>query len=137
MAFTHGINALVTINSVVLGGFFNDLSFERTVDTAETTTFGATGNAKTYIPGLTDATLSLSGLYDKTATTGVISALEAILAGGAAVAAIVRPAGSVSGNYSYACNVILTSFPISSTVGDAVQVSADFQVTGPVTPTVI
>ena len=88
MAFVHGVNAVVTINSVVLTGFFNDLSFERTRDTAETTVFG--NGSKTYIPGLTDATVSLSGLYDKTATTGVIYALEAIWSGGVSVTAVIK-----------------------------------------------
>lgn len=128
MAFTHGSNATLTVNSVALTGFFNDLSFDRSVDTAETTVFGNT--AKTYIPGLSDATLSASGLYDKTATTGVVFALEAILAGNAAVTAVVRPAGATTGNYSYTGSVILTSYSLASTVGDAVQVSAEFQASG-------
>ncbi len=135
MAFTHGTNATLTINSVVLAGFFNDLSFERTVDTAETTVFG--NAAKNYIPGLTDATLSVSGFYDKTATTGVVYALEAILSGGVAVTAVVRPAGASTGNYAYTVSVILTGYTLASTVGDAVTVSADFQCTGAVTPAVL
>lgn len=135
MAFTHGSNATLTVNSVTLTGFFNDLTFDRSVDTAETTVFG--NAAKTYIPGLSDATLSLSGLYDKTATTGVIFALEAILAGGVAVTAVVRPAGASTGNYAYTVSVILTGYSIGSSVNDAVQVSADFQCTGAVTPAVL
>jgi hypothetical protein len=69
MAFVHGKSAvfkldnssgrLWTIRHIWMIGF------PRSIETAETTTFGS--SAKSYITGLTDATVSLSGKFDATA----------------------------------------------------------------------
>lgn len=135
MAFTHGSNAVLVVNSGALTTFMNDVSFNRTADTAETSTFGVT--SKTYIPGLKDGTLSVSGLYDKTTTTGPVFILEAIYLANAAVTCVWNPAGTTTGNYAYTFSAILTSLDISSGIGDAVQVSAEFQATGTITPSVL
>lgn len=64
MAFVHGKDAAVSVDGDMLTGFLDsaDLSFSQ--DTAETSTMGT--EYKTYIAGMKDATLSISGRYDST-----------------------------------------------------------------------
>lgn len=135
MAFSHGKNSTLVVNSGTMTAFLNDISFPRSVDTAETTVFGL--GAKTYLPGLVDGTLSGSGGYDPTASTGPIAILEAVLVGGAAVTVVYKPGGASSTNYSYSMSAILTSYEIASSTSDWITISFEFQVTGAVTPTVL
>jgi predicted secreted protein len=104
-----------------------DVSFPETIETAETTSFGS--NSKTYIVGLKDATISVSGNFDAT--------VDAHLAGIAGQAATVSfeygPEGSTSTFVKYTGEAILTSYEKSGAVGDVVTYSAEFQVTGAVT----
>jgi len=135
MAAVHGKDATLTVNAGALTGFANDASLSRSAETAETTVFGL--SAKTFVAGLKDGTFSSSGFYDKTATTGSVYILEAVYAANASVACVYRPAGAGAGHYSYAFNAILTQFDITGSVGDAVAISFELQIDGPVTPTTI
>lgn len=131
--FVHGKSTNFQIDDT--GGTSRDISnvltsvdFPETVDTAETTAFGS--SAKSYIVGLTDATISVSGIWDST--------VDGYLSGGAEPASrtfIYGPAGSTAGNVKYTGEAIMTSYSISNPVGDVVTFSADFQVTGAVTRT--
>jgi predicted secreted protein len=104
-----------------------DVSFPETIETAETTSFGS--NSKTYIVGLKDATISISGNFDAT--------VDAHLAGIAGQSATVSfeygPEGTTSTFVKYTGEAILTSYEKSGAVGDVVTYSAEFQVTGAVT----
>lgn len=134
MAFRHGRFAEVTVNSVALSSFLDscDLSMEN--DTAETTTFGKTW--KTHLPGLNGASLSLSGNYDPTASTGPSATLVALL-GAAAFPVVVEPGGDVNGQLRHSFNALLTSYSESSPVGDKVTISAEIIVDGAITTTEI
>ena len=134
MAFVHGKSAVFKVDDSGgtlrdLSSYLNDVSFPRDVETAETTTFGVAGSAKTYIVGLSDATISVSGLFDATA--------DGYLAGVVGHATVLDfeygPEGSGAGAIKYTGTCILTSYEVSASVGDAVQASADFQVTGSIT----
>ena len=83
MAFRHGRNAAFYINSVNLTSFLDTLELPFEVETADTTTFG--NNWKSGIPGLIGASISGSGSYDPTNTTGPSSAILAIIGAGTAV----------------------------------------------------
>ena len=74
--FLHGKGSKVLIDEFDLSAYFNSLDVAQTIETAETTGFGAT--AKSYIPGLQDATLSLSGMFSQE-TDGSDEELEAVL----------------------------------------------------------
>lgn len=130
MAFIHGKSASFKVDNssgtlTDISSYCDEIGFPRAIDTAETTTFG--NSAKTYIVGLTDATISVSGKFDSTA--------DAVLAG------IVGQAASVSFEYkpnsssgpTYTGECYLTSYEVSSPVGDVVTFSAEFQVTGAIT----
>ena len=104
-----------------------DVSFPQTIDTAETTAFGSSN--KSYIVGLKDTTISVSGIWDAT-VDGYISGTEP-----ASRSFIYGPAGSTSGNVKYTGEAIMTNYSQSNPVGDVVTFTADFQVTGAVTRT--
>lgn len=136
MAFVHGKSAVFKLDDSGgtlrdLSAYLNDVSFPRDVETAETTTFGVSGSAKTYIVGLSDATISISGLFDATAD----GYLAGVVGASATLSFEYGPAGSTGGNVKYTGECILTSYEVSASVGDSVQASADFQVTGAITRT--
>jgi len=132
--FSHGKDAVfkITDSGATLRDIstvLSSVSLSREADTAETSALGTT--AKTYIPGLTDATISIEGMADVT-TSGY---LEGIL--GTSKAFEFYPAGTAVGQVKYSGSAILTSFESAAEIGGAVTVSGEFQVTGAVTRTVI
>ena len=108
-----------------LANTLTSVDFPETIDTAETTSFGAT--SKSYIVGLRDATISVSGLWDATIDGYIIGTEPATRS------FIFGPAGSTGGNVKYTGECILTNYAISNPVGDVVTYSLDLQVTGNVT----
>jgi predicted secreted protein len=108
-----------------LANTLTDVSFPQTIDTAETTAFGASN--KSYIVGLKDTTISVSGIWDAT-VDGYISGTEP-----ASRSFIYGPAGSTGGNVKYTGEAICTNYSVSNPVGDVVTYSVDLQVTGAVT----
>ncbi len=130
--FVHGKSTYFNLDDT--GGTARDLSdtltsvdFPETIDTAETTAFGAT--SKSFIVGLRDATISVSGLWDATVDGYIIGTEPATRTW------IFGPAGSTGGNVKYTGEAILTSYSVSNPVGDVVTYSLDLQVTGNVTRT--
>jgi len=108
-----------------LANTLTSVDFPETIDTAETTAFGAT--SKSYLVGLRDATISVSGLWDATIDGYIIGTEPATRS------FIFGPAGSTGGNVKYTGECILTNYSISNPVGDVVTYSLDLQVTGNVT----
>jgi predicted secreted protein len=104
-----------------------DVSFPQTIDTAETTAFGSSN--KSYIVGLKDTTISVSGLWDAT-VDGYYAGTEP-----ASRSFIYGPAGTTSGNVKYTGEAIMTNYSVSNPVGDVVTYAVDLQVTGAVTRT--
>jgi|TARA_R110000824_G_scaffold124996_10_gene283877 hypothetical protein len=110
-----------------LSNVLTSVDFPETIDTAETTAFGST--SKSYIVGLRDATISVSGLWDATVDGYLIGTEPATRT------FIFGPAGSTGGNVKYTGECILTNYAVSNPVGDVVTFSLDLQVTGNVTRT--
>ena len=108
-----------------LANTLTSVDFPETIDTAETTAFGAT--SKSYLVGLRDATICVSGLWDATIDGYIIGTEPATRS------FIFGPAGSTGGNVKYTGECILTNYSISNPVGDVVTYSLDLQVTGNVT----
>lgn len=130
--FAHGKGAVLKVadNGGSLrdvSNVFNSTGLSRTNEPAETTAFGS--NDKSYIPGLRDATLPLSGMADTT----VDGYLAGILGHSTPVAWELFPMGSVSGYPKYSGSAILTSYETSAEVGGVVAVSGELQVTGAIT----
>lgn len=134
MAFGHGKNAVFKLDDSGgtlrdLSSYINEASMPRSIETAETTTFGVSGGSKTYITGLNDTTISVSGLFDATAD----GYLAGVLGQSATLSFEYGPLGSTGGYVKYSGECIMTSYEVSSSVGDVVSASAQFQVTGAVT----
>ena len=130
--FRHGKSTVFKVDNsggtlTDISNTLTDVSFPQSVDTAETSAFGS--SAKTYVVGLTDATISVSGMFDAT----VDAHLNGILGQAATVSFEYGPEGSTSPNVKYTGECILTSYEKSGAIGDMVSYSAEFQVSGAVT----
>lgn len=134
MAFSHGKNTYFGLGDATdetvadnISSYLNEVSFPETVETADTANFGS--SAHTYVIGLTDATISLSGMWDPT----VDSRFTGLLGNETAVAFEYGPAGGTTGKTKYSGNAYITSYEVSGGIGDMVSFSAELQVTGAVT----
>jgi hypothetical protein len=130
--FRHGKSTSFKVDNAAgsltdISDTLTDVSFPQTVETAETTSFGS--NAKTYIVGLSDSTVSVSGNFDATVDTH----LAAVLGQAATLSFEYGPEGTTNGLVKYTGECIMTSYEKSGAVGDVVTYSAEFQVTGAVT----
>ena len=132
MAFVHGKSSVFKLDNASgsltdISSFVNNVDFPETADVAETSVLGASN--KTYIVGLKDATISLSGLFDAT----VDAILGAVVGQTATLSYEYSPEGTGSGKVKYTGEAILTNYALSSPVGDVVAYSADLQCSGAVT----
>lgn len=137
--FKHGKNAYLSIDGtagtlVDISNTLNEISMPREIETAETTAFGQ--NDKTYITGLGDATISLSGMFDATTDTLIAGDIANLKSGSVSSLTFeYGPAGSVSAQPKFTGEALITSYEVSSPVGDVVTYSLELQVTGGVTGT--
>lgn len=137
MAFVHGKNAVVSLDNssgtlTALTSISNEISYSQSIETADTSVFGT--NAKTYITGQNDATVSLSGLFDATSAGVIEATIDALIDGTNASATLeFGPEGSGAGSRKYTMETIVTSYDISAPVGDVVSLSVEFQRTGATT----
>jgi hypothetical protein len=127
MAFIHGKTTVVLYNGANLTSYFNEASVSNSVETAETTAFG--NDAKTYITGLIDGTISATGMFDG-AVGAVDATLTATLGATDADVMTVMPEGATADKRTYSCAVRETSYEISSPVGDVVAANLEVQATG-------
>lgn len=138
MAYIHGKKSKFEIDNsagtpVDISAFCEEVSLSRDIETAETTTFG--DNAKEYIIGLTDATISVSGKFDAAGASTVDSVFSGILGQDASVTFAYTPGGGAasSTNPKYTGECYLTSYEVSGSVGDVTSFSASLQCTGAIT----
>jgi hypothetical protein len=138
MAFSHGKGAAFSLDNATgtltdISTYLDEVSFPSSIETGETTTFQSPGAAKTYVPGLRDATFSLSGKFDPTVDALFEGLIAAQAAGSAAADFAYGPAGSASAAVKYEGAAWVTGYDISAPVADVVTFSVDLQVTGAVT----
>jgi hypothetical protein len=123
--FSHGKSVNVFINEFDFSTYFNDVSSSSSVETAETSAFGT--DAKSYISGLLDGTISLGGMFESTTSVGTDEFFNAQLGGVTNQVVIVTPQGHVNGRRAVAMQADNTSYEISGAIGDLVMASAEFQ----------
>ncbi|MBT9177530.1 MAG: hypothetical protein DDT20_01864 [Firmicutes bacterium] len=132
MSFVHGSASVFLLGTaatpgtpVAITGFLTSVSFPFGVDTGDTTTLGVT--AKTYIPGLEDATISIEGKFHPTVDAHLLGIRRR-----GDVAFVYGPAGSAAGSPRFSGTCMLTSYDFEGSVDDVSSFSAEFQVSGPV-----
>lgn len=127
MAFLHGKSTVVVYGSTDLSSYLNEVTAPITVDLAETTTLGK--NDKTYIAGLADGTVSLSGMFDGSA--GAIEPIvRAQLQAATGTVVTVGLGGTTVGSACRMLSARNTSMEISSPVGDVVALNTEIQADG-------
>lgn len=124
MAFVHGRGTVVSIDGDPLSAFSNSVTFTRTADTHDVTTFGK--NSKVYAPGLKDGTATIEGTYDNTAATGPGAVLRPLI-GAAAVELIYQPEGDGTGRPVATVDVLVNSYDESSAASDMIKFTAELQ----------
>lgn len=132
MAFAHGKDAVVTLNSVDLSEYVNNVEFERSADMHDVTCLGASGH--TYASGLTDGSVKLSGIYDSSGTSTPEATIRALI-GGAEVTLLWQPAGVGVGKPQDSCTVLVESYNETAPVADMVKWEAELKISGPVVTT--
>lgn len=127
MAFIHGSKAKFSLGTVGtpatlvdISAYLNSVGLPRQVDSAESSTLGNT--FKTYVPGLSDSTLSLDGRYDPT-----IDAQLAGLIGAATVNWQFDPQGTSTGLPRFTGSAFLVSYQVSAEIGNISAFTAQFQ----------
>lgn len=116
---------------VLLGGYdltpmLNQIGTPVSLDVSETTPFGST--AKTYIPGLADATVSMGGFFE-----GDLTATEDMLDVAAETADAILVSYGKAVTVGDSCKigaVIRSSFEVTSPVGDVVSIAGAAQADG-------
>jgi len=122
-SFIHGKGTAIMLDEFDLSSYFNSADVSHSTETAETTAFGAT--SKSYIVGLRDGTLSLSGMFSQD-TDGSDEELNAILGATTTPVVTVQYDSGTIGNRATLAKAHETSYSISSPVADIVTVTADF-----------
>lgn len=129
MAFLHGKGAGVLLDAFNLSPFLTNVDTEVSVDTPDTTTFGAA--AKTCLPGLKDGKNTISGYVDNTATTGSDVVLSAALGAAAGKTLTICPQGVATiGNLAKLSLTSPANYKLGTPVGGIVTFSADLPPTG-------
>jgi len=124
MAFVHGKSVDVLVNGYDLSAYFNDASITYNSETAETTAFG--NESKTYIVGLDDGTVSLSGMFDANTTDGLDTVVTGTLSDNVITTSVFYATPAAGGRVSMA-DGLLTNYEISSPVADVTSASLDIQ----------
>ena len=86
-----------------------------------------------FIAGLEDVTITLTGMFDDTATSGPDAVLGPLRTHTSAVDFEYGPEGASTGSVKYSGTCWVTSYALRSRVGDLVEWSAALQVDGTVT----
>lgn len=130
MSMTHGKGTAVLFNQYDLSSYCDNADIAGSVEVAETTTYGTTGSAKTYIVGLKDSTLALTGKADF--ASGASDAILVASHGASANDVVtVGLEGTTIGSRCKMGAAIQTGYTITAPVADVVSWSADSQLTGP------
>lgn len=124
--FVHGKGSKIYVDEFDMSTYLNSTDVSHTMDTAETTAYGAT--ARSYLASQASGTLSFGGLIDATNTAGTSDKeFEAILAATTSpVLTVALDAGTI-GNRVVLARANETSYTMASPVADISSLTADFE----------
>jgi len=131
MATYHGKVTTFTIDSDDLSAYVTDCSLDLQQAVADATAKAST--AQVHTVGHYGGTMSVSGRYDDTASTGPDVTMRALVTGGASVACIIGWGGGGSGTDTTSFNVTVTGFTRSSPLAGTIDWSATGTINGAVT----
>ena len=124
MSFVHGKNARIYVGSVDLSAYFTSADLAVDLDTADSTTFGATW--KSAIAGTVGAKVDVGGYYDPTEAT----LPTMILAAGSGVLTVCPGGAATIGDRARLLSAFDTTYAESTPVGGLVAIKAAFMADG-------
>jgi len=130
MAFRHGKDTHFTLDDTDLTLRLDEVSMPDEIQAAESTVFGQ--GAKSFQPGLEEATISLSGKYQADVEE-LYASIKAKQRVGTLIPWIYGPEGPGEGRRRRTGEGVVTSFETSNPVGDIVSFDIEIQVSGVVT----
>lgn len=125
MAFVHGKQQVVLADGYDASPYLTDTSRAMGRDVVDVTTIAAPGDAKAYIAGQTDATVSLNGFYDSASVAGDQLWFDNLAA--ASAVTTIAPEGFTIGNRAIIHPNVATTYDVSSPVGGAVGFTVNQQ----------
>lgn len=125
MPFINAQQTRILWGAQPLHAYLRSVTPSATRDMLEVSTLADT--SKVFIPGLTEYSLNVDGLFDSTATTGsLLNDITTTLSSSATVATSVAPDGFTAGNSVWLIPSKIVTYEVSSQVADAVGFSAAF-----------
>jgi cystathionine beta-lyase family protein involved in aluminum resistance len=127
MANRHGKDSKFLLGKYDISAYLNEVTPSMSIETAETSTFS--GNAKTYITGQNDGTISLKGLFDGDATA-ISAVFEDIINNDLTPAVtLAYDGGLIEGRRCTLAIGKQTAYEVGAPVSDVVSLSGELQVT--------
>lgn len=127
--FVHGKDGAITVNSVNLSAFTNNVVLNRSADAHDVTSYGNDSHRK--FGGLFDGSVTLDGIFENGASGTPRTALNSAL--GTVVAVLWHPEGAGTGNAEYTFNALVQSYVETAPVADMITWSATLEIDGDVT----
>lgn len=127
MATIHGKNSYVKWGTTNISAYCDKADLDGSLDEAEVTTFTATG--KSFVSGLQDNKLSLSGPFDSTLDAALGVDFNAGTSRAVEWASNGSTASATNPVYSWT-GAICTSYKLSTSISGAVTFSAEIRLNG-------
>ena len=136
MAFKAGKNAYLTVNALKMtNDLASEITFPMGSDEMDASTIG--GNWKAFLQGQTEATMSVTGVWDDgTAATNLDAVCFALLTGGTKLYEYMpggSPVGTVAYQPLYKGNCFATGYEIGAPVAGRVGFSLSLRNSGTIT----
>lgn len=124
--FNHGKNAKVLVGSYDLTTSFKEFTASTNIDMAETSAFG--NSYKTYVQGLGESTIGLTGMWSGGASE-VDDVLGGLIGAAGTLPVTICPQGYGLGYKGFGIGANESSYEVTASIGDVVGVAAEFQST--------
>jgi len=124
MAFTHGINATLSLGAVTLTGYITNANIDLRRELSDLNLIGESSVRR--VPGLADVTVNTDGAVD----TSVLSSLLALYTSGSSVAVSFSPDG---GSNTFTFDAYIESFTVNASSNNAATFSISLRGDGDVT----
>jgi predicted secreted protein len=137
MPFIHSKDSVFFLDNAAgalqnISTYVDKVSTSFELDEAETTTFGA--SFRTYITGFAEASIKISGNWDRTFDVQMAALVEAFRASTITSSTFqYGPEGNAAGDKRISGECILTNYEVESSVQDQVTWSAEIRPTGTIT----